>query len=124
PRRPRPDPRFQGARLAGDRSRLQWPGTGRGLCHAHGRRLEAQDPDLRLMSLQSTLLAVAAAALVAGGAGMQFGKWLEKGACDKRLAAVQEAAAGLIERKDAEIRVLSVEKSQAQAEVAKVNAET
>lgn len=70
------------------------------------------------------LVAGGIAGLVAFGGGMSFGKWLEKGACEKRIEAVKEAAAELIDKKDAEITTLGLEKAQAQAEVAKVNAET
>jgi hypothetical protein len=77
-----------------------------------------------MMNLQGMLIAGGVAALVAGGIGMQVGKGLEKGACDKRIDVLEKAAASLIDKKDAEILTLRAEKAQAQAEVAKVNAET
>lgn len=77
-----------------------------------------------MMNLQGMLIAGGVAALVAGGIGMQVGKGLEKGACEKRIQIIEKAAASLIDQKDAEILTLGAEKAQAQAEVAKVNAET
>jgi Na+-translocating ferredoxin:NAD+ oxidoreductase RnfC subunit len=77
-----------------------------------------------MMNLQGMLIAGGVAALVAGGIGLQVGKGLEKGACERRIEILEKAAAKLIDQKDAEILVLSAEKAQAQAEVTKVNAET
>ncbi len=74
-----------------------------------------------MMNLQAMLFAGGLAALVAGGAGMQLGKWMEKGACEKRVVEVQKAAARIIDAKDDEIRTLTLEKIQAQGEVLKVN---
>lgn len=77
-----------------------------------------------MIDIKAMMIGAAVAAVVAGGAGMTFGRWLEKGACDKRVAVVEKAAASIIDRKDSEIMTLGAEKAQAQAEVAKVNAET
>jgi uncharacterized protein YyaL (SSP411 family) len=77
-----------------------------------------------MIDIKAMVIGGLAGAALAGVAGMQFGKSLEKAACDKRIEVLQEAAAKLIDQKDAEIVVLQVEKAQAQGEVAKVNATT
>lgn len=77
-----------------------------------------------MMDIKAMLMGGAIAAVIATPAGISLGRWFEKGACEKRVEAVEKAAATLIDKKDAEIVLLRVEKAQAQAEVAKVNAET
>lgn len=74
------------------------------------------------MDLRTMLIAGAVGGLVAFGGGMQFGKSLEKGACEKRVAAVEKAAGELIDKKDDEIEKLGIEAAFAKAEVVKVNA--
>ena len=77
-----------------------------------------------MMNFKAMSIGAALGGLVLGGVGLQAGRWMERGACDKRVAALERAAATLIDKKDAEILVLGTEKAQAQAEVAKVNSAT
>lgn len=77
-----------------------------------------------MIGWQGMLASGLVAAVVAGGIGWQARGVIDSAECDKRVNEVKEAAAKLIDKKDGEMTVLRVEKAQAQAEVAKVNAET
>lgn len=77
-----------------------------------------------MINWQGMLVAGGLGALVAGGIAWQVRGGIEKGACAARVETVMREAGRKIDEKDAEIRVLTVEKAQAHAEVAKVNETT
>lgn len=77
-----------------------------------------------LSGLQGMLVSAGLAGLVAFGAGWQLSADRQKGECQKQITRVKEIADGLINSQQQEILTLTAEKAQAQAEVAKVNAET